>query len=1158
MKAMHYLATPIILLLLSLCSIEVKSSVIKSVDFNPQNTTINGQYIYKIKLKDMVLFISEGDLRTSSDGVKLWRQMNGSNIIEPFFLGGENDVLKYGPIHRWDDDKVVFWVSNLDKWYQTDGTTENTREFTELNLLLTNNGATELPARGSFHFITTLENGNYIFIIDDGIQSQAIYSYDQNSKVYTKQEVEQFDNGYDFITKIGHFLFYFEDSYNGFLWRLDLNSFTTEKLVESKNNQINLSNFSFHSKSTATKAFRNDSVSSFLSVDISNNTRVIVTDVGDLTLGVFQTEQDGFYKLHIIKPDSGEIETLPIESESKIALGVTFNTKSYYLNIGSVGGLGENALFKVSKVDFSIEQLIIPVPSTKNCTESNEFSSYNPILVTEKGVLLKNMYRCSSNSVVHHLFFINENGQIDYLLNTGEGEGLPYHIRAQSVQKERVFFSAYSFDTNDFEIWKVDLETLGVSRKKIDRLSTNNSGVQIHNSAKGYSEGSGYYWLSSVKDVETGNRSPVTVDKINLSKGTIDSIHHFSNNITSVSTGTYSFHETARGVTLLFNEANNEPIKIYSLSDTYVREKLTTTEPLPTRHNTGDFFSHTLLDKLYYIKKDSNTSSTTRYLLNSVDVFSGEIKEVIAFPEFESIKELSDKTLLSQSVNDVFSVINLDTLSIKTSDEEYNFVGYCGNNILATNDGISIYNNELELLNRIQLEDTISVPISINEDGFALYSIMKLQAGSDPFNQKQKHTILKIDCHSADISIFAEEVTIRDLDVRTKIHKGMDGWFYLDGGIKHNRRYNPKTNIEEFFYLHDGTSTYLSNFLDTKYGLFTFERVVENVDDRGIISAIAYKLDGENVTNVAVFNGSFSPQDVSIHDPQQRIFNFSNSPSDKIDIPYFNPKDNSFNSVDMIPGPANISSVGPKGRLFASNGNLYISAYSLNGADLNIINLNCLDTDVCLEPLENSVPQIINQHHYDFTSEQEIYIPIRAKDPDGDLLTSSLSNAPQWLRINNDIIEGTVPKNVKNDFNDIVLTVKDSKGGEQEHKFTLTWKVNERLLAKWVTSSDNDEDGILDHEDSDDDNDGVNDKDDAFPLDLNESVDTDGDGVGNNTDSDDDGDGVNDSSDAYPLDSSRSSNSTIPSNSEGGGGGSMYILLLILFFISSKKLNLKS
>jgi hypothetical protein len=165
-----------------------------------------------------------------------------------------------------------------------------------------------------------------------------------------------------------------------------------------------------------------------------------------------------------------------------------------------------------------------------------------------------------------------------------------------------------------------------VSRKKIDRLSTNNSGVQIHNSAKGYSEGSGYYWLSSVEDAVTGNRSPTTGDKINLSKGTIDSIHHFSNNITSVSAGNYSFHKTARGVTLLFNEANNDPLKIYSLNVNYVKEKLTTTEPLPTWRNTGDFFSHTLLDKLYYIKKESGTSSTTRYLLNSIDVFSEVVK----------------------------------------------------------------------------------------------------------------------------------------------------------------------------------------------------------------------------------------------------------------------------------------------------------------------------------------------------------------------------------------------------------------------------------------------------------------------------------------------------------------------------------------------------
>ena len=54
--------------------------------------------------------------------------------------------------------------------------------------------------------------------------------------------------------------------------------------------------------------------------------------------------------------------------------------------------------------------------------------------------------------------------------------------------------------------------------------------------------------------------------------------------------------------------------------------------------------------------------------------------------------------------------------------------------------------------------------------------------------------------------------------------------------------------------------------------------------------------------------------------------------------------------------------------------------------------------------------------------------------------------------------------------------------------------------------------------DLDDDNDGIGDLDDAFPLDINESLDTDGDGKGNNTDDDIDGDGTLNADDAFPLD----------------------------------------
>ncbi len=70
--------------------------------------------------------------------------------------------------------------------------------------------------------------------------------------------------------------------------------------------------------------------------------------------------------------------------------------------------------------------------------------------------------------------------------------------------------------------------------------------------------------------------------------------------------------------------------------------------------------------------------------------------------------------------------------------------------------------------------------------------------------------------------------------------------------------------------------------------------------------------------------------------------------------------------------------------------------------------------------------------------------------------------------------------------------------------------------------SDNDNDGIGDNADSDDDNDGVDDINDAFPIDANEHSDFDNDGFGDNADTDDDNDGVLDSDDDFPLDNTES------------------------------------
>jgi hypothetical protein len=85
------------------------------------------------------------------------------------------------------------------------------------------------------------------------------------------------------------------------------------------------------------------------------------------------------------------------------------------------------------------------------------------------------------------------------------------------------------------------------------------------------------------------------------------------------------------------------------------------------------------------------------------------------------------------------------------------------------------------------------------------------------------------------------------------------------------------------------------------------------------------------------------------------------------------------------------------------------------------------------------------------------------------------------------------------------------------------------------TTQDKDKDGISNNIDTDDDNDGVLDVDDAFPLDVNESIDTDDDGIGNNADTDDDNDGVLDEDDAYPLDASRWQRLSVSHDVDGDG-----------------------
>ncbi len=138
-----------------------------------------------------------------------------------------------------------------------------------------------------------------------------------------------------------------------------------------------------------------------------------------------------------------------------------------------------------------------------------------------------------------------------------------------------------------------------------------------------------------------------------------------------------------------------------------------------------------------------------------------------------------------------------------------------------------------------------------------------------------------------------------------------------------------------------------------------------------------------------------------------------------------------------------------------------------------------------------------------------------ASDPDGDAITFSITNKPNWATFSTATgeLSGTPSEAQVGINSNIVISVNDSNSSVSLSSFTID------VIA--YANQDSDGDGVLDHLD-------------AFPNDINEWVDTDGDEIGNNADLDDDNDGIADVRDGFPLDATQSG--WVVSATAGAGG----------------------
>lgn len=1088
------------------------SSTVKSLDFNPAEThEPYSSNVRTITLDDKLVFVTYFE-----EGFKLWRQYEGSEKVEEYFdgtasyLSSSKSEIK---ILRWDNDKIIFWSRRDNeedsKWYQTDGTKENTNEFHALNKLYEEYSLTNEEVL----FVTSIDDENILFFIEGwfhGDSKLAPVKYNKSAdtfEILDGFDEEVFDSSSpDFIARLGDYIF--AKNWMGF-YRINMLDMKIEELIE---NDISSGNSSYHFQYTESATTVRDSSD----------------PVGPLIdFGFLQIYQDGKFSAHIIDGKSGEILTLPIESEYRFSSKVLQNSHSFYIAVGGTDYLSDSVLYQLKKEDFSLKRIETQTVKSDECTNTPTFS-HKAEKVTDDGVLVRETYWC--RGTLDTLSFVNELSGESHQFKVDNGP-LNYTLNLQETSTNTAFYSAYNRADDETEVWKVNLSNMEFNRVHIPRYSGRNN--SSHGFFTGYSLNDNYYLYStdrelvSEADTNVYNWEPLLTHKVNTDTGTVDAVHHFSKNISSVGRSMGDFIETSEGVFLHSDSRVDYSTvsKFYKFEQGYKlslvaeinKEDILQIGSLPAQY----YYSNANSQLIYYITENHESN---QYYLNSLDLTDGETKQ-----EAELLKDewgRAPENIIK--VEDGYALItygrgNVDYLKVNlNSDSQTLFDAIpvsCGAYDVVTGHGV--FDSDGELVQQL------AGNVMSTQDGFiVIYSDYYL-SGSRDIEAK----VSVLDCKNLQVTEL-KTFSTEDRGFGNGMFLGLDNWVYLtQGGAKNHRVKASDLVIEDFILetTRDLSKEIPSSFYQNENGIYRFFSSGQYKINE--ISTTVEKYSGDNVSTVATSKANFMPDLYKQPEDSSKLFTVH--PTEFRDAMYFDMNTESFVEIEVIPGKGSLGYLHKDDYLIASNGIIYLKSGAL-GADLTIISTACNDTHKCDFPFGSNPPTVVNHKSYNFTTEQAIYIPIRAKDPDSDITSYKLSNAPNWLSIQNDVIVGRVPSNIESDIEDITLQIEGSNSNLVEHSFSLMYTAKKRLTGQ-NKSIDSDGDGVFDTED-------------AFPLDPTETIDTDNDGIGNNADTDDDNDGVADSADAYPLDLSRSSNSqpdTSSASSGSEGGGSFGFLLVL-------------
>ncbi|WP_028764418.1 hypothetical protein [Shewanella colwelliana] len=179
------------------------------------------------------------------------------------------------------------------------------------------------------------------------------------------------------------------------------------------------------------------------------------------------------------------------------------------------------------------------------------------------------------------------------------------------------------------------------------------------------------------------------------------------------------------------------------------------------------------------------------------------------------------------------------------------------------------------------------------------------------------------------------------------------------------------------------------------------------------------------------YYSSFTPSPITFYnDPNQWLFVPIGIVNGIFNMAIYMPEYDLWHTV-KIPNVFEITNINDKG--FYLNGHYYFTYKSNQfGDEFFTINQECLATKIgrgenCKNPYENRAPIMLDVVSPTLMANQYLYIPIRAWDEDMDKLTFSINQVPNWVKFNpdNGEIHGKIPSDWNTSVDNIIVSVSD-------------------------------------------------------------------------------------------------------------------------------------